>query len=1182
MIQKIHLLILCIVVAGAVAHAQTPWNGSTSAPAVSGTTYTINTAEELAWIAQESQTRDFKGYTLLLEADIDLGWQEATPQIWTPIGSPDLPFAGEFNGQNHVIRNIYLMGNYAQAGLFAATSSEAVVHNVAIAQGLIYTDGTNNVGSLIGINNGTLHHCFNMSQINARNGNRIGGLVGQNKGTINYCYNTGIITDANNFVGGLVGANLAGATVSNCYNTGYTKGAGNAGALFGSNEAGATITNVYFDQQMARSHASGAGENDPTISNTDHAIPSTIDFLTLYTTIAETDTEWDVSYGAYYPELSCFAGHEASKVSVFGIRLDKDELPIERADGVGAPKAGNNPRKEFWMCYLNGEQATWASENNDVIDVSHFYLGKGTVNRPCTTQEVLLSVSKSGYTKTIYTQVKGYDQFDAGILAGMETVCWNEVIKLSNSNKSPGKEPSGGKDDEQNYPTDYQYIVHMYEIITDEEGNETRTWVQDWNLDYKGYQDFVMPTDRHGHFVFTREVHDYQCHTEYATSLGEFHLIVLAEFDPGELCQLPDTIYGVPVNTTVLSCRDATGGGGEFVYSWKYTQLQVDYANLKVDTILKDATVREGYTEVSTATCPVHLTKAGEYIYERSVKEESCKTGTMPSKNEHRIILFDSIYPGRIVSADLDLCTIEVSDTIFQDSIPNGGNGRYRYQWLCNGVILPGCDTTYLPLSSIPFEAGQTYVLQRQVTDDTGIIDFLTSEGEVRISIFQSFDPGTMRSTEISRCVDPATFTTQNIELTEQNAVAGDGDFEYCYLLSIENEDARQVLDTLRSNTVSLSSEIKIANYPAFQLPATLIVQRLVQNAYCKSQWLTSKGEALYHIGADEQLTETIAVCELDMPYTGTYTYQNGKQETYTLHQDGEEVLFHDQTAEGCKKEVTLVCAVRRVPVVELSPINSVCEGDTLLYIDYQFIEGSADHYRIQFDEATAAQGFLPVDTLLPTGNRITVNAPVAAIGTYSLTIQFYNKTEGGSTCDGHEQTISFSIDLAGYVHQKWSDVLFVDNSDKNCEPDCESDLTFTQYQWYKDGEPVEDATGQYYFEEGGLNGVYHVILTTADGTTLRTCDYEIRPNTAIDNIQPTKKSNLQIYPNPLSDGMPLILQSSVAGQIKIYNAAGTTLCQQQMQPQRQEVSVALPTGIYLIQFMSENGQTQTSKLIVK
>ncbi len=108
---KVCIILVCLTMMASSAYA-TPWNGATTAPGLSGTTYTVTTAEQLAWVAQQSQTDDFAGYTIRLEADIDLGGAQETPPSWTPIGNAAHPFMGELDGNNHVIYNLYILNRF--------------------------------------------------------------------------------------------------------------------------------------------------------------------------------------------------------------------------------------------------------------------------------------------------------------------------------------------------------------------------------------------------------------------------------------------------------------------------------------------------------------------------------------------------------------------------------------------------------------------------------------------------------------------------------------------------------------------------------------------------------------------------------------------------------------------------------------------------------------------------------------------------------------------------------------------------------------------------------------------------------------------------------------------------------------------------------------------------------------
>ena len=347
------------------AAASTPWNGTAQTPAISGTTYVITAPEHLAWIAQQSRTDDFAGKLIRLDADLDLGGTQELPPSWEPIGSAATPFRGELDGNNHVIYNLYILNSFPTgAGLIAETGAEALVHNLGIAQGQIMTDATSNVGAFIGINRGRLHHCFNMAQIIAHNGDNIGGLIGTNYGKLEYAYNCGIITDANSHVGGLIGVNKSTATLNECYNAGYCKGAEHAGALFGLNEAAAAnLTRIYFDQQVTRTYATGYGTADA-LDNTLYAIEKSATFFAPANPYTNR-SEWEcVTNGYYrYPRLKCFGNHEAARVSTNAILLDADNLPVERAEGVGAPMQGNLPRKSFKL--LGGSSSVWTSSGED-------------------------------------------------------------------------------------------------------------------------------------------------------------------------------------------------------------------------------------------------------------------------------------------------------------------------------------------------------------------------------------------------------------------------------------------------------------------------------------------------------------------------------------------------------------------------------------------------------------------------------------------------------------------------------------------------------------------------------------------------------------------------------------------------------------------------------------------------
>lgn len=251
----------------------------------------IYTAEQLSWIG-DGQTHSIEEksgieYTFSLDAiyslqnDIDLSsicykvdGTTTNDVSWTPIGTQDDPFTGEFYGNGYEISNLYINTTESSQGLFGRSSGTiqdvtvrgeitatrwvagVAGYNYGIIENCINyanIEGTNDedcqqAGGIAGTNNGgNISNCYNYGEItstgeNTTGGAQIGGICGftYQGATIEDCYNYGNVT-ANNItasysVGGIVGAigyETTSATVMNCYNTGEISGAGYVGGIAG-------------------------------------------------------------------------------------------------------------------------------------------------------------------------------------------------------------------------------------------------------------------------------------------------------------------------------------------------------------------------------------------------------------------------------------------------------------------------------------------------------------------------------------------------------------------------------------------------------------------------------------------------------------------------------------------------------------------------------------------------------------------------------------------------------------------------------------------------------------------------------------------------------------------------------------------------------------------------------------
>ena len=263
------ILALCFTLLPTAAFAEGTsvdnWDGSadmswyTSAPDASE--YRISTAEQLAGLAQlvnaDPGTTNFAGKTIYLENDLDLSGHE-----WISIGTvlggdfPEYSFCGVFDGQGHVISNLYshesdIEGadeshNLLRNALFGSVHN-GEVKNLGVANAEIWIDPKDDSSAGKGI---------------------LVDWMGKSK--ITNCWTSGSIysgTKIEKNIGGIVGITMQGCTISGCYSTAtltgnFTNSEGyysnpaklppdTIGGIVGARSNGSlTVTDCWFDGKI--------------------------------------------------------------------------------------------------------------------------------------------------------------------------------------------------------------------------------------------------------------------------------------------------------------------------------------------------------------------------------------------------------------------------------------------------------------------------------------------------------------------------------------------------------------------------------------------------------------------------------------------------------------------------------------------------------------------------------------------------------------------------------------------------------------------------------------------------------------------------------------------------------------------------------------------------------------------
>lgn len=250
--------------------------GITGTPALatgSGTEddpYQIGTAIGLEWFrdkVNDASSIDATKICAELTADITLDSSEA----WKPIGNSTNnggtdAYSGTFNGKGHTISGLNVTGEFVYAGLFSAVK-DGTIRNLTVAGNVSSNSSGGAAGGIVGYaSNATIENCSNHCNVAGNRSTVAGGIVGFNVegAKIIDCYNVGKITVNTYIIGGIAGHNTG--TISNCYNVGTVPNYLSVGEIVSYNSYFGTVKNCYY---LNTANNGAVGDNSGTVTNTD-------------------------------------------------------------------------------------------------------------------------------------------------------------------------------------------------------------------------------------------------------------------------------------------------------------------------------------------------------------------------------------------------------------------------------------------------------------------------------------------------------------------------------------------------------------------------------------------------------------------------------------------------------------------------------------------------------------------------------------------------------------------------------------------------------------------------------------------------------------------------------------------------------------------------------------------------
>ncbi len=424
----------------------------------SGTSYTNHTVTVNVVL-----TDDIVDNQNVLDQNGDLN--KGTYREWTPIGysnNPYIRFAGVFDGNNKTISGL-VYDNYATVhdegyrdcigvGLFAYITNPARIKDTIIVDS--YFAGYQNVGAFVGATGSggvkdsrAIVNCVSKATI--KGNTKSGGIAGQGTLTITNCRNEGRVY-VQNQGGGIIGAPLYGAVITNTVNTGDVVCIESSAGVYNGGFAG------YVDGRNQAEFKNCYNMGDLIVSNTN-----------------QTSSVFGGFFGQCGNALTVENCYNYGKVQVTGTSYDS-KFGSFAGNLSGTGTVSN--------CYYNTTDATYGAVNNaDYTGIT------GKESSAFSSGEVAYLLQQ-GNTE----QVWGQDSNQAGATPMFDSTGLYKVVTVAETGNYSVANVGDTNGDGTVDVEDYQALVNTI-LADDHEQIETANYddIVKYDLDGDGYLDVI-------------------------------------------------------------------------------------------------------------------------------------------------------------------------------------------------------------------------------------------------------------------------------------------------------------------------------------------------------------------------------------------------------------------------------------------------------------------------------------------------------------------------------------------------------------------------------------------------------------------------------------------------------------------------------------------------------------------
>ena len=305
-------------------------------------------------------------------------------------------------------------------------------------------------------------------------------------------------------------------------------------------------------------------------------------------------------------------------------------------------------------------------------------------------------------------------------------------------------------------------------------------------------------------------------------------------------------------------------------------------------------------------------------------------------------------------------------------------------------------------------------------------------------------------------------------------------------------------------------------------------------------------------------------VNNLSVTITDEETYQFGSQ---TLSESGT-YSEHFTSIAGCDSLVNLTLNV--VPKLRLTVTpSSPCSDEQIVLFDYSVSTGTPTQCTISFSDTAKQYGFKDTLCILTADQKqISLPLPKDIPGWWHAKFLFTSKENGDVEAD-----VDFMVRYASsLLAQRWNDVIGI----KKEAEQMSTGATFTSYQWYKNGQPLDKQTEPYFYSDIDLNPQdnYSVeIWRAGEPKGVLSCE-----------LTPVKinLSDISVTPTSVKSGDKIKVRLQGTARMELYSMMGVKQLSWTIPQGGDDVQITAPPGTYLIRIETNNGDYKSLVIQVR